>query len=616
LVLGESFEFSKGLSRRMSKRVYNFGPFRLDIGEQTLQRDGQILPLKPKVFGVLAALVEKSGRLVCKDELLKQVWADSFVEEGNLTVSIFEIRKALGRSANGHKYIETVPRRGYRFVASVTEASVPSMMTRTDGVASASSITPDSSGDSAETDKAAIAVLPFATIGPTGSEYLGLGMADALITRLSNLRRVTVRPTSSVRKYDKGQDPVLVGKELGVQWVLDGSVRKAGKRLRLTLQLVNVGDGVLAWAEKFDEKFTNIFAVEDSISEQVAKALAPKLTGEERRLLAKRYTENAEAYEAFLRGRYFFDKRTSKGLVKGIECFNKAIELDPNFALAYTGLADSYNLLHSYSAIPLEESDLKAERALLKALELDPQLAEARASLGHLRTRQWDWSRGEKEFERAIELNPNYAIAHAWFGIHLVLTGRVEHALAHAERAKGLDPLSLTINSCAASLLYLARRYVWAIEQFRRTLELDPDFAVAHFGLGHTLEAQGNYEEAALEYQTGRSSLGNVPEVTASLGRIHALMGRTEKAREAIDELIRMSAKQYVQSGFIAGIYVALGEKDHAFEWLERAYAEHDEDLCLLKVDPRLDSLRTDPRFTRLLDRVGLSNAGYLRSSE
>ncbi len=600
----------------MSKPVYNFGPFQLDIGEQILLRDGQTLPLKPKVFDVLAALVESSGRVVCKDELLKQVWADSIVEEGNLTVSIFEIRKALGGRANGHKYIETVPRRGYRFVACVTEGARQITTVRTEDVDVAHSSIADDSA-SVGTGKAAIAVLPFTTIGPTGSEYLGLGMADALITRLSNLRRVTVRPTSSVRKYDGTQDPVLVGKDLGVEWVLDGSVRKSGKRLRLTLQLVNVGDGALVWAEKFDEKFTNIFAVEDSISEQVAKALAPRLTGEERRLLAKRYTENAEAYEAFLRGRYFFDRRTAEGLTKGIECFNQAIALDANFALAYAGLADSYNLLHSYNGLPLRESDQMAERALLKALELDPQLAEARASLGHLRTRQWDWSRGETEFERAIELNPNYAIAHAWFGIHLVLRGRVEQALAQAEKAQGLDPLSLTINFCAASLLYLARLYDRATEQFQRTLELDPDFAVAHFGLGHTHEARGEYKEAALEYQKGRGSLGNVPEVTASLGRIHALLGRKAKAREAIDELTRMSTTEHVQSGFIAGIYVALGEADHAFHWLERAYTERDEDLCLLKVDPRLDSLRVDPRFVSLLQRVGLSNpSNQFTSSE
>lgn len=593
----------------MSRHLYSFGPFQLDTGDQVLLRDGQPLPLKPKIFDLLVVLVENSGRVVCKDELMKQVWADSFVEESNLAVSIFEIRKALGGSRSGPKYIETVPRRGYRFVACVTEAYQQRASQERDSLAVAPSSRAVASHDYADVGKGTIAVLPFKLIGATGDEYLGLGMADALITRLSNLRQVTVRPTSSVRKYNGAQDPLSAGKELSVEWLLDGSVQKSGRRIRLTVQLVNVNDGGLVWAEKFDEKFTNIFAVEDSISEQVAKALAPRLTGEEKRLLAKRFTENVEAYDAYLKGRCFFDKRTAEGLGKGIEYFNQAIALDTDYALAYTGLADSYNLLHSYNALPLRESDLMAERALLKALELDPQLAEAHASLGHLRTRQWDWSRAEEEFERAIKLNPNYAIAHAWFGIHLVLRGRSEQALAEAEKAQGLDPLSLTINFCGASLLYLARLYERAIEQFRRTLELDPDFAVAHFCLGHTHEAQGKYEEAAFEYQWAQSSLGNVPEVTACLGRIHALLGRRDKAQDAIDELRRPSKRRCVPACFIALIYTALGDQDEAFRWLERAYVEHDDTLALLKVDPRFDRLRADPRFITLLQRVGLASS-------
>ena len=302
----------------MSKRLYSFGPFQLDTAEQILLRDGQPLPLKPKVFDLLVVLVENSGHVVCKDELMKQVWADSFVEEGNLAVSICEIRKALGGGANGHTYIATVPRRGYRFVASVTEAS----QQRPD-LAVAPSSAPSVSDAYGGASKGAIAVLPFHSIGASGTEYLGLGMADALITKLSTLRRVTVRPTSSIRKYYGSQDPVMAGKELSVEWVLDGSVRRSGKRIRVTVQLVNVGDGGLVWAERFDEKFTDIFAVEDSISEQVAKALGPKLTGEEKRLLGKRYTENAEAYEAYLKGRFFLDKRTTEGCKKGIEYFEK-----------------------------------------------------------------------------------------------------------------------------------------------------------------------------------------------------------------------------------------------------------------------------------------------------
>lgn len=356
--------------------------------------------------------------------------------------------------------------------------------------------------------------------------------------------------------------------------------------------------------------------MEDSISEEVAKALALKLTRKEKTLLVKRYTENAEAYEAYLKGRYFFDKRTAEGLGKGIEYFNHALTLDTNYALAYTGLADSYNLLHSYSALPLPESDLMAERAILRALELDDELGEAHASLGHLRTRQWDWSVAEKEFQRAIELNPNYATAHAWFALHLGLTGRFEEAFAETKRAQALDPLSLIINFGAALHLYLTRRYDQAIEQFRRTLELDSDFALAHCCLGYTCEAQGKYDEAAFEYQLAQSRLGNVPEITACLGRIHALSGRRGEAQDAIDELRRLPRKRCGQTGFIALIYTALEDKDEAFRWLELGYTEHDEGLALLKVDPRLDSLRADARFKSLLERVGLADSNHLTSSE
>ena len=600
----------------MSKLLYTFGPFQLDAEEQVLLRNGQTLSLKPKAFDVLAVLVENSGRVLSKDDLMKQVWAGSFVEEGNLTVSIFEIRKVLGGSPNGHQYIETVPRRGYRFAACVTEASQHDASRSRDGLVVARSIVAGVSDGFKGPSKGTIAVLPFESIGPTGVEYLGLGMADALITRLSNLRKVTVRPTSSVRKYTGAQDPVLAGKELGVEWVLDGSVQKSRKRIRVTVQLVNVSDGALLWAEKFDEKFTDIFAVEDSISEQVAKALAPKLSGEEKRLIAKRYTENTEAYEAFLKGRYFLEKRTPEGCGRGIEYFKQAIALDPTYALSYAGLAHCYLVFGGYKLLSTAECNASAEIAIMRALELDGDLAEAHSSLGTLRNRQWDWSAAEKEYKTAIELNPNYTIAYVGYALCLGLMGRPDEAMMEIKRAHEIDPLSLPMNSAKGSLLYIARQYDEAIEQFHRTLALDADFAVAHFSLGYAYEAQGRYEEAVTAYQRSRRGLGNILELAGCLGRIHALSGRRDKGLEAITQLRRASKKRYVPSYSIALIYCALGEQDDAFRSLEDAYAEHDEDLFLIKIDPRLDSLRADPRFPNLLQRVGLANSNHLTSSE
>jgi TolB-like protein/Flp pilus assembly protein TadD len=464
--------------------------------------------------------------------------------------------------------------------------------------------------------KGSIAVLPFKFIGGTGNEYLGLGMADALITRLSNLKRVTVRPTSSVRKYSGTQDPVSAGKELGVEWVLDGSVQKFRRRLRVTVQLVSVRNGELAWAEKFDENFTDIFGVEDSISEQVSKALAHKLTGEEKRLLAKRYTENAEAYEAFLKGRYFFDKKTIEGCKRGVQYLEYAIKTDPSFALAYVCLADCYDWFRICNVMASQEANIKAEGALLSALNLDSELAEAHASLGLLRTRQWDWSGAEKEFNRARNLNPNYTRAESGYAVYLLEMGRYDDALAEIRRALNLNPLSLMINSTVASILYFARRYDQAIEQARRTLDMDPDFAVAWVCLGFAYEAQGNYVEAVNAYRHAQRRLRNIPELPACFGRISALSGKRENAQQAIAKLMRLSRKRYVQPSFIALIYAALKDKDEAFLWLEKAYSEHDDDLALLKVDPRWDVLRSDPRFEGLLRRVGLASFAPGTSSD
>jgi DNA-binding winged helix-turn-helix (wHTH) protein/tetratricopeptide (TPR) repeat protein len=593
----------------MNKHLYTFGPFELDTEEQVLRREGQPLPLKPKVFDLLVVLVENSGRVVCKDELMKQVWGGTFVEEGNLAVSVVKLRQALGESHNERRYIETVPRRGYRFVACVTQGRDEN----TDVVAIRADIQV-TSDDSVRAEKGTIAVLPFKLIGTTGDEYLGLGLADALITRLSLLRQVTVRPTSSIRKYDGSQDPVSVGKELRVEWVLEGSLQKLRRRIRVTVQLLTVDDGVLRWAEKFDEKFTDIFEVEDSISEQVAKALAPKLTGEDKKLLTKRYTESPRAYEAYLRGRYFLEKRTTEGCKKGIEYFEQAIAIDPNYALAYTGVAGCYITLST--VFPSRDFTSSGERAALRALALDAGLGEAHASLGYVKTRQWEWRSAETAFKTAIALNPNYATARAWYALYLASVGRAYEGLEEIKRAQALDPLSLIINAQLGALLYMARRYEEAVQQLRKTLELDTDFAIAHFMLGYVFEALGEYQDALREYQHSQGGLGNLAEFTACVGRIHAFSGRREQALNAIDELRCLFGLRYVQPTLIAMIYAALGDKHDAFQWLERAYVERDEDLGLLKIDPRLDNLRADPRFASLLQRVGLADSDKPASSE
>jgi len=584
----------------MGRRVYGFGPFQLDVDEQVLLRDGHAMALKPKVFEVLAVLVENSGRVMCKDELLEKIWADRFVEEGNLAVSIFEIRKALGSNNGGQHYVETVPRRGYRFAATVVQITGLEETPKSDSKLVVTALQANS-----EEAKDTIAVLPFKSIGTRTNEYLGLGIADALITKLSNLRRVTVRPTTSVRKYGEDHDPIAAGKEQRVEWVLDGSVQLSGERIRLTVQLVHVRDESLHWAEKFDENFTDIFAVEDSISERVSKSLAPKLSGEEKQALVKRYTSFPEAYEAYLKGRFFLEKRTTDSCNWAIEFFRKAIAIDATYALAYTGLAECYVVLGSMTFKSLD-AYLSAESAIRSALDLDDLLPEAHATLGHLKTRRWDWSGAEKEFKRSIELNSNYANAHIWYAIYLSALGKFDQSFQEIQRAREIDPVSPIVESTEGSLLYLSRRYDQAIESLRRALELDGGFALAHSFLGFVYEAKGLYEEALAAYGSAADTLGDLPEFVTCVGRVHALAGRTEKALQAIDKLKSLSASEAVQPALIAMVFAALNQKNDALQWLERAYSERDPDLCLLRVDPRLDCLRSDPRFTNLVQRVGL----------
>ena len=590
----------------MGVRFYRFGPFQIDIDEQLLLREGRPLSLKPKLFDLLVVLVAKSGHILSKDELMKKVWSDSFVEEGNLAVGVHEIRKTLGGDSNGQSYIETIPRRGYRFAACVTEISEDDGNFESGNSAVKASSLATSSGTSLVAASGTIAVLPFKSIGASSNEYLGLGMTDALITRLSNLRQMMVRPTTSVRKYSGTHDPVLAGKELGVEWVLDGSIQKSGKRIRLTVQLVHVVDGIVRWAEKFDEKFTNIFAVEDSISEQVLKELEPRLTGKERKLLYKRYTENAVAYESYLKGRYFWNKRTTKECQRGIEYFEDAIANDPHFALAYAGLGNCYLTLGSYKVLTRFNYYAKAEDAILKALEIDEELAEAHSSLGSLKMRQWDWAGTQIEFERSIKLNPNYIIAHVGYASYLSLIGKTKEALLEIDLALELDPLFLPSHAAKGSILYFARRYDEAIDQLKRALVLDEEFAVAECCLGIVYETQGRYNEARTAYHRSRRGLGHISELSASLARIDASTGKQAESIAAIRSLARISGKNSVPFYLIALVYCALSNNDAAFEALESAYAEHDEDLFLIRVDPRLDCLRADPRFFALLSRLGL----------
>jgi len=529
---------------------YEFGDFLFVPSERLLLRKGESVSLSSKVFDTLIVLVENSGRVVQKEDLISAVWPDTIVEESGLARNISILRKSLGEDHEGQPFIETVPKVGYRFVARVQQLpSEPHGLVIERRIVSQTVTEEEEIADeklsiSTGTDLSArpsirhsritvlaiavsllalvaavaysrfsggpkgtaasvksVAVLPFKVLGSEGDEYLGVGMADVLITRLSAAGNIVTRPTSAVLRYSgEDQDSAKAGRELKVDATLEGSIHKVDDRMRVTVRLVSATNGSTVWAAQFDEKLTDILAVQDSICEQVANALALRLTAENRTRLANRYTASPEAYHLYLRGRYFWNRRTHEGYKKAIEYFNQAIEKYPSYALAYSGLADCYVL--GGDARSTQEAFSKAKAAASRALEIDDTLAEAHASLALVKMAyDWDLAAAESEFKRAIELNPNYATAHHWYADCLMLMGRTDQAIASIRRAQELDPLSLIISRDAGRLFYFARRYDEAIEECQKALELDPNFYPLHVTLADAYVQKRDYQQAINHYQ-------------------------------------------------------------------------------------------------------------------
>ncbi len=649
--------------------VYEFGPFRLDASERMLLRYGEPVPLTPKVLDTLLVLVEHGGRLVEKNELMKTLWPDTFVEEGALTRNISDLRKALGEASNEQKYIDTVPKRGYRFVAPVREVEYESAAVIVEKTTQAHVVIEEGEvagrdealvphpfeqkaiGANSEKQSAArwglkpaflviclllvglafaltffwrgrnpqqpganqslksIAVLPFKPLtSEGGDQILELGMADTLITRLSNLSQIIVRPTSSIRKYtDSQQDPIAAGRALAVDSVLEGSIQRLNNRIRVTVRLLRVADGKPLWAYKCDEKYADLFEVQDAVSERVATALMPELTGQEKRLLTKRYTENLEAYQLYLNGRYFWNKRTGEGFRKALNYFNQSIEKDPNYALAYVGVADSYTMLADYDWLSPKEASPKAKEAVTKALAIDDTVPEAHASLADIkRFYDWDWAGAEREYKRAIEMNPNYITAHQWYAEFLSAMGRHGEAIREMKRAEELDPVSLVVKSAAGWVLFWARQYDQAIEACRKVIEMDPNYGEVYSQLRRVYEQKGMYAEALDADERLRAFRNkSAPQVAK---RPSADVSSAKAYWQKMLELTKNDLKSNREAAQMrmAEIFTQLGDKDQAFEWLEKVYEGHHFWLPFLKVHPHLDPLHSDPRFHDLLRRIGL----------
>lgn len=570
---------------------YAFDDFQLDPGRLLLVRDRQPVPLPPKAVALLSLFAANPGRLLTKDELLSGVWPDSVVEESNLTQYVFLLRKALGQTKGDRRYIVTVPGRGYRFTASIRAVFEPPA--------------PDSA---AGPPVKSVAVLPFHVLSCQDSDdYVGLGFADALITRLGYVAGVRVRPTGAVMRYAGRQaDPLAAAGELGVEYVVTGTIQRFADQVRVTVQLFLANDGAIAWARQFDESFTTLFALEDSLSEQVLRFLEPNLTRDLRKQFPRVASAANEAYHSYLKGRFFWNTRTGEGLQKAIGWFEDAIARDPSFASAYTGLADCYNLLGYYAERPPAETYPAARAAALKAIEIDDRLSEAHASLALVAAEyEWDWNRAGLEYRLALQLNPNNAAAHSWYADLLMAAGRPEESFREIQQARDLDPLSLIFNCDLGFLLYMARRYREAAAHLRDTAEMDPSHWRIHRFLAWALALSGDGGEALAALETALELSPGNPGLQADKGYVLALCGRQGEARAVLNRLIALSAARYVSPYDIAKLQTVLGDLDAAFDWLARALQVRPWQMMFLNVDPQFEPLRSIARFSSAANQAG-----------
>jgi TolB-like protein/DNA-binding winged helix-turn-helix (wHTH) protein/Flp pilus assembly protein TadD len=619
--------------------LYEFGSFRFSPFERILLRDGQRVHLGPKGLDTLVVLLENRGHIVGKDELLKRVWTGTFVEEHTVAQTVFTLRKALENTPEGQPYIETISRLGYRFVGPVTEVNqvVSEAAKETPAENSApqnrrlqnsliaggvvlglvvlgSFLVPRlSRRNDPPAGKIVLAVLPFENLsGDSQQEYFSDGLTEEMITQLGNLEpnRLGVIARTSIMQYkDTKKGAREIGRELGVDYILEGSVRQEGDHVRITAQLIQAKDQTHLWARDYDRNLRDILALQSDVAVAIAREIKLKLSPEEHTRMASAPALDPEAYELYLKGRYFWNKRSADGFGKAIQYFQQVITRDPKYAQAYAGLADAYALLGSLpnTEMPRSVAMPKAKAAALKALQLNDSLAEAHASLAFVEMQyEWDWPGSEKEFKRALELNPNYATAHQWYAIWLMAQGKSAEALEEERRAQEADPLSLIIKTDTAQLLVYSGRYDEGAQQAQGALEIDPGFLLAHDYLAEAYTAKQDYQAAIAQFQIVLAiSKGDV-WASSGIARTYTLAGQKRKSEAILRDILNGTKNREDLAIQLAMDYGAQGENDRAFAWLERAYQHRDGGLIFLNVAPGFQSLRGDPRFDDLLQHIGL----------
>jgi TolB-like protein/Tfp pilus assembly protein PilF len=565
-------------------RIYEFGRFRLDAGVRLLFRDRERLALTPKAVELLIALVEARETPLTREDLLHKIWADAVVEEGTLTSHISLLRKALG-----DEHIETLPKRGYRFVGSVRELTgAPARAVH---------------------QRVMLVVLPFENIsGGDKHDYFSEGLTEEMITQLARLSPENlgvIARTSSMQYKSTSKTVQQIGRELGVSYALEGSVRRYADRVRITAQLIQASDESHAWADTYERNLGDILSLQTEVAQAIARQIQIKLTPSEQKRLHDSRSMNPQAYEAYLKGRYFWYKRTEEGMRKSIESFQQAIERDPNYAAAYDGISDAYVMLACRGVVPVAEAFHKAKAAARRALQIDHGLGEAYASLAHVRLHDWDWIGLEEDFQRALDLNSGHTIAHYWYAEYLMARGRSEESVTRVRYAQALDPINPVLNASVGMILYLARRSDEAVEELRKALEVDPGHFLLHFRLGLVYcQRRQMVQEAVHEMEMAVALSGRSTETLTGLAQACGIAGDLSAMQKIVDEL-KVSAR-YVSPYDVARTYACVRDKELSFAWLEKAYREHNPDLIELNMEPSFDTIRSDSRFTDLLRRIDL----------